>query len=40
MKLKEPTESGLGYEAKMTVGSLMEWKVGSPGGGVAPEAGN
>lgn len=40
MKLKEPTESGLGYEAKMTVGSLMKWRVGSPGVEVAPEAGN
>lgn len=36
---REPTESKLGYGAKMITGLLMEWG-GVPGVGIAPTLGN
>lgn len=37
---REPTESKLGYGAKMITGLLMEWGGGVPGVGIAPTLGN
>lgn len=37
---REPTESKLGYGAKMITGLLMEWGGGVPCVGIAPTLGN